>query len=122
MERAMFKPGDEANAIAQNGQEVLVKVMGVTQSGDYLVAVIDETGMVDGPSQTVRKSRLLRLRGPYFDVRGQVVTTSSVHPGEIGEIIALGSGLSKRFFHVRFQDGATEWFSEDQVFAEDPHP
>lgn len=75
---------------------------------------------------TVRKSwfvvirvHLMLKKGPFFDIRGQVYTTSMSHHDQIGEIIALGKSKSdKLFYKVKFADDAVEWFSEDQVFLQ----
>jgi hypothetical protein len=61
----------------------------------------------------------MRPRGSFFDIRGQVNTTSPSHPAEIGEIVALGKSKSKQqFYIVKFADGKVEWFNEDQIFIE----
>jgi len=59
----------------------------------------------------------MRVKGPFFDIRGQVYTTSSSHNDQIGEIVELRTSKSgKLFYKVMFDDNAVEWFSEDQVF------
>ena len=113
-----FKPGDRANVATSNG-EVTVRVESEEFSGYYHVRVIDEDGSFTGSSERVEARRLMRLRGPYFAIRGRVLTTSSTHPGEVGEIISMGLSKSiKTFFMVQFADGAFEWFNEDQVFID----
>lgn len=114
-----FKPGDRANVAIRNG-EVTVKIDSEEMSGYYHVGLLDEDGTYSGRSERVEARRLMPLRGPYFAIRGQVLTTSSSHPGEVGEIIGTGFTKSvKSFFKVRFNDGVSEWFSEDQVFIDD---
>lgn len=118
---ATFQKGDFANAIATNGREVRVRIVDQQENGRYVVQVYDENGLVNGPVQQAEPSSLLPLRGPYFEVRGLVLTTSPAHPNETGEIIKTASSKGgKAFFLVQFADGATEWLSEDQVFIEDP--
>jgi hypothetical protein len=115
-----FHKGDFANAIATNGQEVKVQILDQHENGRYVVQVYDENGLVNGPPQQAEPSSLLPLRGPYFEVRGLVLTTSSSHPNETGEILKTASGKGgKAFFFVQFADGTSEWLSEDQVFIED---
>jgi hypothetical protein len=115
-----FKKGDYANAIAKNGQEVKVQIVDQQEHGRYVVQLYDEDGLVNGPPQQAEPSSLLPLRGPYFDIRGLVLTTSSAHPGELGEIVKKGSSKAgAAFFCVLFADGTSEWLSEDQVFIDD---
>jgi hypothetical protein len=117
---ATFQKGDFANAVAKNGQEVKVQILDQQEHGRYIVQVYDEDGQVNGPPQQAEPSSLLPLRGPYFDIRGLVLTTSSAHPGEIGEIVKKGSSKGgKAFYCVLFADGSSEWLSEDQVFIDD---
>jgi hypothetical protein len=67
----------------------------------------------------VLPSELLPVRGPYFDIRGLVFTTSMNHAGEQAEIVALGKGpKGKLFYCVKFTDESKEWLSEDDVFLE----
>jgi hypothetical protein len=117
---ATFQKGDFANAISKNGQEVKVQILDQQENGRYVVQVYDEDGLVNGPPQQAEPSSLLPLRGPYFDIRGLVLTTSSAHPSEIGEIVKKGSSKAgKTFYCVLFADGSSEWLSEDQVFIDD---
>jgi len=109
-----FGVNDEVNVIV-NGFEMKAMVLGVGQD-EQTFHMLFEDGRVAG----IAKSRLLRLWGPYFDVRGQVLTRSAKHPNEVGEIVATGKSSSKKaFFRVRFADAIEEWFSEDEVFTED---
>jgi hypothetical protein len=115
-----FEKGDFANAIAKNGQEVKVQIVDQQENGRYVVQLYDEEGLVNGPPQQAEPSSLLPLRGPYFDIRGLVLTTSPAHPGELGEIVKKGSSKAgKAFYSVLFADGTSEWLSEDQVFIDD---
>jgi hypothetical protein len=115
-----FKKGDFANAIAKNGEEVKVQIVDKQENGRFVVQLYGEDGLVNGPPQQAEPSSLLPLRGPYFDIRGLVLTTSSAHPGEIGEIVKKGSSKAgKAFFGVLFADGSSEWLGEDQVFIDD---
>lgn len=79
----IFKQRDQVNFMA-NGVERKAVVVG--DSGKETVFIESEDGQTFG----VERSRLLRLRGPYFDVRGQVLTASVTHPNEAGEIVATG--------------------------------
>lgn len=116
---AKFQKGDYANAIATNGQEVKVQIVDILENGRFVVQIYDEQGVVNGPLKQAEPSALLPLRGPYFEVRGLVLTTSSKHPGEIGEIVRLGTSKSgKAFYFIQFADGSGEWLSEDHVFIE----
>jgi len=113
-----FKPGDFAN-ILRNGQEITVNIMGEVINGYCTVGRYDD-GMFSGRKESVLVSTLLPLRGPYFEIRGQVLTTSPFHANEVGEIVGTGTSKSgKLFFNVRFGDGKNEWFNEDQVFIDD---
>lgn len=97
-----------------DGLEVVVRFLGVTNTGDALVQ--SESGL----QSTVSASRLLPLKHPCFEVRGLVATASASHPGEVGEIVAMGKAASgKQAFKVAFSDQTTEWFTDDQVFIED---
>jgi hypothetical protein len=117
---AAFQKGDFANAIATNGQEVKVQIVDQQPNGRYVVQIYDEDGLFNGPQQQAEPSSLLPLRGPYFDIRGQVLTTSLAHPSETGEIVKKGSNKAgKAFYSILFPDGSSEWLSEDQVFIED---
>ena len=112
-----YSAGERANCIV-NGQELEVVVLGTAPqtAGNQTVYVVQHNG-----SQTFTRpeSKLLPLKGPFFDVRGLVLTTSPNHSNEIGEIISIGKNPGKlRFFKVRFNNGDTEWFSENQVFVE----
>jgi hypothetical protein len=114
-----FKSGDRANVATRNG-EVTVAINSEELNGFYHVGLLDEDGLFTGRTEQVEASRLMPLRGPYFAIRGQVLTTSSSHSGEAGEIVGTGFNKStKSFFKVRFSDGVVEWFSEDQVFIDD---
>jgi hypothetical protein len=111
---AQFKVGDKAIFLS-NGIEMEVQIVGGTPGGNYAV----ET--TDGEHRTymARPSTLLRLKGPFFDVRGLVFTTSVNHPGEQGEIIKQGKGSDgARFFCVQFSDGSAEWLKEHDLCIE----
>jgi hypothetical protein len=65
------------------------------------------TQYTSGPLERVDPGSLLPLRGPYFDVRGQVLTTSLAHRNETGEIISIGTNKTgKAFYGVKFKDGS----------------
>jgi hypothetical protein len=114
-----FKRGDSANLVNSAGEECEVRIQSEETNGMYSVALLDD-GMFTGRIQHVNASRLRPLRGPYFDVRGLVSTTSSTHPLEGGEIIGSGTNRTgKAFYKVQFKDGLAEWLSEDQVFIDD---
>lgn len=114
-----FKPGDRANVATRSG-EVTVTINSEELNGFYHVGLLDEDGLFTGRNERVEARRLMPLRGPYFAIRGQVLTTSSSHPDEVGEIVGIGLSKSiKSFFKVQFRDGVSEWFSEDQVFIDD---
>jgi hypothetical protein len=117
---ARFQKGDFANAIAKNGHEVKVQILDQQENGRYVVQIYDEDDLVNGPPQQAEPSSLLPLRGPYFDIRGLVLTSSPAHPDEIGEIVKKASNKAgKAFYNVQFADGSSEWLSEDQVFIDD---
>ena len=115
-----FTLGDRANVLSVDGEETVV-VFSEEQNGTYSVVRIDEDGTcIDPYRKEIEASRLMRLRGPFFDIRGQVLTTSSTNPNEVGEVVSTGTSKSgKTFFKVKFSDGKCEWFNEDQVFIED---
>jgi uncharacterized protein YkvS len=114
-----FKTGDDANVIAKNGLEVKVNIEGDLNVGFVAVRVYDESGNLTGQAEKVNRNALLPLRGPFFGVRGQVLTTSPSHNDEEGEIIATAMSKStKTFYKVQFKDGSVEWFNEDQVFID----
>ncbi len=114
-----FQKGDFANALTKEGREVKVRIVDQQDNGRYVVQVYDEDGQPQGSTQQAEPSSLLPLRGPYFDVRGQVLTTSAAHPQEVGEIVKTGTSKSgKAFYCVQFADGLSEWLSEDQVFID----
>lgn len=116
---ASLQKGDFANALAKDGREVKVRIVDVNDNGRYVVQIYDDEDKPQGPTQQAEPSSLLPMRGPYFDVRGQVMTTSAAHPGEIGEIVKTGSSKSGRAFYcVQFADGTSEWLNEDQVFLD----
>lgn len=113
-----FNVGDDANAIDKSGKEVRVRIESPLGSG-YLIRAYDENGNLAGPPERVKSEQLLRLRGPFFDIRGQVLTSSKQHPNEVGEIIALAETPTGRtYFHVQFNDGASEWFDDDNVLIQ----
>ncbi len=114
-----FKPGDFANIRLPNGEEITVKIMGEVANGYIPVGKYDD-GSFTGRTESVSTNRLLPLRGPYFAIRGQVLTTSTAHPAEVGEIVGTGGSKSgKAFYRVQFSNGQSEWFNEDQVFIDD---
>jgi hypothetical protein len=114
-----FKSGDRANVLTRGG-ELTVKIISEELSGYYTVMLLDENGLHTGRTEHMEASRLMPLRGPYFDIRGQVLTTSLSHPGEVGEIVGSGSSKTRRvLYKIKFSDGAIEWFHEDQVFIDD---
>ena len=117
---ADYKLGD-AVSIIRGGKEITGKVAEEKADGSVVF-----TGEDAYSTFTVHRSKLLRPKGPFFEVRGQVLTTSATHSGVVGEIIATGAGPmrgdqpGKRFFQVLFDgDPKADWFSEDQVFLED---
>ena len=102
----------------EDGTEVTGKLLGDVDSKTVSVEVPG-----DPAHHFVLRSGLLKPKGPFFDVRGQVMTTNASHHGEI---VATGTGpkrdgqSGKRFFQIRFADEPkVEWFSEDQVFIAD---
>ena len=112
-----FKIGDTAVFLGQDGIEREMIIDGFGHDG----AAMGIMDIGDGTSKLVRRDprALMRKKGPFFDIRGQVYTTSSSHSDQIGEIIALGKSKSEKLFYkVRFADDAVVWFSEDQVFLE----
>jgi hypothetical protein len=116
---ARFKYDDRANVMV-NGQELEVVVVSVNEERD-LGGNKKVVYYVNGGGQQfpVREARMLPLRGPYFDVRGLVLTISAKHPNEIGEIVSTGHSPAKtRYFKVKFQNGDIEWFNENEVFIE----
>lgn len=105
---AKFEPGQRAVAVV-NGEEVPGEIVGLVD-GQYAVR------LDDGQVLVLRPESVLRVKGPFFGIRGLVYTTSPTHPDEQGEIIALGRGPNnKNFCRLRFGDGASEWLSEDNV-------
>ena len=115
-----FRKGDFANAPAKDGREVRVRIVGQQDNGRYVVQVYDEDGRVQETTQQVEPSSLLPLRGPFFEVRGLVLTISAGHSSEVGEIVKTATSKSgMAFYCVRFADGTSEWLNEDQVFIED---
>jgi hypothetical protein len=109
-----FKVGDKANFLA-NGSEIEVVVYGVSPNSD---AVFVET-VKDRRVFEVQRRELLRVKGPFFDIRGLVFTTSVNHPGEQGEIVKRGKGPDNTgFFCVQFPDRSTEWLKEHEVCIE----
>jgi hypothetical protein len=118
---ADFKLGDLANITRTNGSEATVRIDGVGASPeDCIVTELENDGSAAGPPRRVRRQQLLRIKGPFFDVRGIVYTTSSVYRGEEGEIVPIGRGPKNQvFYHVKFANGATQWFSENEVLIED---
>ena len=119
MEMTMtFNPGDKANAIAKDGQEVTVRIE--SKVGDvYFIRTYDEDGLFKGGIDRVEAEKLLPLRGPYYAIRGQVLTTSKHHPNEIGEIVAMAESASgKTYYQVEFKDEKAEWFDGDNIFIQ----
>lgn len=114
----MFNQGNVANAIAKDGQEVKVRIEAKHGNG-YLIRPLDENGLVTGTVERVLEEQLLRVRGPFFDIRGQVLTTSKQHPNEVGEIVALGeSPTGKQYYQIQFKDRSHEWFDADSIFIQ----
>lgn len=109
-----IKVGQEA-IFVKNGVEVRVTVVGANDPESFVIQTQDD----NEPNMAVRKSELLPLKGPFFDIRGLVFTTSVKHPGEQGEIIKRGKGADgARFFCVQFSDDSTEWLNEHEVCIE----
>jgi hypothetical protein len=72
--------------------------------------------------QKFNELELISLREPIALVRRQVLTTSLKHPDEMGEITSTGTSPGAfRYFRVKFSNGDTEWFNEDEVFNEDKY-
>jgi hypothetical protein len=108
-----FKDGEMAN-IRRDGKEVDVTVL--HQSGTQVY-------LTDGESRqyTVQVADVLPAKGPYFAVRGLILTASPRHPDEVGEIIATAytpETSTRVYYKVMFSDGSTEWLSDDQIFIE----
>jgi hypothetical protein len=119
IEMPSLQKGDFANALAKDGHEVKVRIVDQQDNGRFVVQVYDENDQPQGPTQQAEPSSLLPLRGAYFEVRGQVLTTSATHPNEVGEIVKMGTSKSgKAFYCVQFADGVSEWLSDDQVFID----
>jgi hypothetical protein len=106
----------DAVCYVYNGREYAGRIISDPSIGEG-VAVRND----DGLTETIHRAKLLRPKGPFFEVRGLVQTTSASHPGEVGEIIATGKNdTGKRFFHVQFKtDPTREWISEDHLFIAD---
>lgn len=112
---AGYKAGDRAIVVV-DGTEVEAELLGFwgTPEQGYMVQLAGS-----GEIQQLPKERLLPVKAPFFDVRGLVFTTSSLHPGEQGEIVSIGRGpKGKMFYRVKFADGSTEWISEDGILIE----
>jgi hypothetical protein len=114
----MFKAGDRANMLA-NGREIEVTVMSERIGDHYFVQEHDTLNTVQ-----VNNSRLLPIRGPFFDVRGLVFTSRASRPNQQGEVIAKGhgpiiAGYAKTFYQIKFRDGSIEWVGEDEVLIQD---
>lgn len=115
-----FNRGDVAFVADREGAESQVSVMGQQSDGSYLVVRIDGSGHQSGSPFLVANGKLLAPKGAFFDIRGEVLTTSSSHPGEVGQIVGTATSKSERkFFNVSFNDGSQEWLSEDHVFIDD---
>ena len=113
-----FKYGDKAN-LSLDGIEIQVKIVG---SGSGLLNV-EGTSAGKRVQYSVPPEDLLPLKGPFFDVRGLVFSTSVNHPGEQGEIIKRGKGADgARFFCVQFSDSSMEWLKEHEVCIEEDAP
>ncbi len=109
---AGFQVNDEVRVII-NGEEVRGKINGFNGPDAVIVRTDNGTSLIE-------RAKLLRPKGPFFEIRGQVLTTSATHPGEVGEIISTGSSKSgKLFFEVLFKNGDAAWFDEDNVFIDD---
>jgi hypothetical protein len=116
----IFKRGEVAFVVGQNGVEGQVNVLERQADGSYLVVWFDSYGHQTGNPFIAANGKVLAPKGPFFDIRGQVLTSSSSHPSEIGQIVGTATSKSgKTFFNVRFDDLKSEWFSEDQVFIDD---
>ncbi len=91
-----------------------VTILGESGPNAVIVQVVGQGG-----THTVLREKLLPIRGAFFGVRGQVLTTSPSHNDEEGKIIATAMSKStKTFYKVQFRDGSVEWFNEDQVFID----
>jgi hypothetical protein len=111
-----FNKGDVAFVVDREGVERQVSVLGRESEGSYFVAWMHQTG---SPFH-VAIGKLLAPKAPFFHIRGQVLTTSSSHPCEVGQIVGTATSKSgKTFFNICFDDGTSEWFNEDQVFIDD---
>lgn len=116
----IFEKAEVALVVDEKGEEVQVSVLGHSANGSYLVVRTNDAGYPAGIPFRVEDGKLLAPKGPFFDIRGQVLTASSSHSGETGEIIGTATCKSgKTFFNVAFHDGTSEWFSEDHVFIDD---
>jgi hypothetical protein len=116
----IFKQGESGYVVDRDGAEARVRVISRQGEGMYLVVWIDGYGHQTGSPFLAANGKVLAPKGPFFDIRGQVLTTSSSHPGEVGQIVGRATSKSgKTFFNVSFKDGTSEWFCEDQVFIDD---
>ena len=73
-----FGPGDKANCI-RNGKEIEVITWGDDPqhyANRERVFLVQAMGTDYDSTFTISESKLLPLRGPYFAVRGLVLTTS----------------------------------------------
>jgi hypothetical protein len=121
-EMRQFNAGEDANVVSNYSEDVKVKIVSGPVSEHYTVRAYDKDDdrLLNEQLQNVHESRLRVLKGPHFEIRGQVLTTSTVHPNDIGEIVSIGTANSgKKFFKIRFSDKVEEWFGEDQVFVDD---
>lgn len=72
-----------------------------------------------GQETPVSVDQLMRERGPFIDINGEVLTTSDLHGNEQGLIVGIGKTKGNAtFYNVEFADKTTEWLAEEQIFLE----
>ncbi len=99
---------------------------GVERDGTLLNEISDETSHYvfvrefnTGAHLSVNSDNLLKPKGPYFEIRGQVLTTGPGYRSKVGEIVGTAkSATNNPFFKVRFEDGVEIWFSADDVYID----